>query len=90
MKYLLTFLMLITCAIVVADEHGGIHIHTRNGEEIEGDSNSNPNFCIQMRPWYYHLWYTDCAEDIEEQSDRLQEDTAWPSQREDYSDYLLR
>lgn len=80
--------MLATCALAIADEHGGIHIHTRYGEEIEGDS-STPNYCIQMRPWYYHQWYCDC-DNIREQADRLQDDTAWPGQREDFSDYLLR
>jgi hypothetical protein len=42
-----------------------------------------------MRPWYDHLWYSD-YENIEEQADRLQDETAFPSQRENYSDFLLR
>lgn len=89
MKTFFSFLMLTTCAILTANDNGGIHIHTRDGEQIEADS-TNPTFCMGMRPWYYHLWYTDCAEDIEEQADRLQDETSWPSQREDFSDYLMR
>lgn len=81
--------MLASCAIVLADEHGGIHIHLKNGEEINDNSCEVPNVCMELKPWYQHQYY-DEYEDIEAQADRLQDDTAWPSQREDFSDYLLR
>jgi hypothetical protein len=89
MKTILSLLTLATFAIATADDHGGIHIHTNEGEEIEDDSCKAPSFCMEMRPWYDHLWYSD-YENIEEQADRLQDETAFPSQRENYSDFLLR
>lgn len=92
MKKLISILycsVLMLPAYAMTDEHGGIHIHMRNGEQIDDNNCSSPKYCIEMRPWYYHLWYSD-YENIEDQADRLQDETAWPSQRENYSDYLLR
>jgi hypothetical protein len=44
---------------------------------------------MRGRRWYHGQHY-DHYENIEDQADRLQEDTAWPGQREEFSDILLR
>jgi hypothetical protein len=84
---------LVSCFIVlssntiVADAHGGIHIHTTCGEVVEDDQPSN--VCLELKPWYHRQHFED-DENIEEQSERLEDDTAWPGQREEFSDYLMR
>jgi len=70
------------------DEHGGIHIHLNCGENVE-DEVKVPCFCMEQKPWYHHQHF-DYYENVEAQADRLQDDTAWPGQREDFSDILLR
>lgn len=84
----LSLLMISPMTAVQANDHGGIHIHLRCGEEEEVDS-PLPNVCMEMKPWY-HNQHFDEYEDIEDQSERLQDDTAWPGQREEFSDYLMR
>jgi hypothetical protein len=73
---------------ISSDEHGGIHIHLKCGEEIE-DEVKTPEYCVELKPWYHNQHY-DEYEHIEDQADRLQDDTTWPSHREDYSDILMR
>ena len=75
---------------VFANTHGGVHIHLRNGENIEDcEAAQPPDYCMELKPWYCNQHY-DQYEEIEDQAERLQEDTAWPGQREEYSDILLR
>lgn len=78
-------------ATLIADDHGGIHIHLKCGEDVEDDTYEGmvPNVCLELKPWYQGQHY-DYYENIESQADRLQEDTAWPGQREEFSDILLR
>lgn len=78
-------------ATIQADEHGGVHIHLHSGEDIEDNKYDGmvPNVCWEQKPWYHHQHF-DEYEDIELQADRLQENTAWPGQREEFSDQLLR
>jgi hypothetical protein len=85
----LSILMLTPCTITLADEHGGVHIHLRTGEEIEDNPCAVPSYCMELKPWYHHQHY-DEYEDIETQADRLHDDTSWPSEREEFSDQLLR
>ncbi len=78
-------------ATIQADEHGGVHIHLNCGEDIEDNKYDGmvPNVCWEQKPWY-HNQHFDEYEDIEDQAERLQDDTAWPGQREEFSDQLLR
>jgi len=73
---------------VCSNDHGGVHIHLKNGEDIEDEPKSLP-CCLELKPWYHHQHYDD-YENIEDQADRLQDDTSWPGQREDFSDILMR
>ena len=74
-----------------ADEHGGVHIRIPTCEGVieEEGSDKVPEVCWELKPWYSHQHYEE-YEDIETQADQLQDDTAWPGQREDFSDYLMR
>lgn len=91
--YLLSFSILGFTPIITvqADAHGGIHIRIPSCEEDEEEECEKkvPEVCWELKPWYHHQYF-DEYEDIEDQADRLQDDTAWPGQREDFSDYLLR
>jgi hypothetical protein len=93
LSYLLSFSILVfmPIAIVQADAHGGIHVRIPSCEEEDaGECEEQvPEVCMELKPWYQHQHF-DEYEDIEDQADRLQDDTAWPGQREDFSDYLLR
>lgn len=81
-------LFVLSSGQAIADAHGGVHIHIQNcDEEVEDDT--VPNVCFEMKPWYHRQHFED-AEDIEEQAERLEDDTAWPGQREEFSDQLMR
>lgn len=90
--YLLSFsyLALITVTSIHADEHGGVHIRIPTCEDANIENNEEiPGVCMELKPWYHHQHFDD-YEDIEDQADRLQDDTTWPGQRQDFSDTLLR
>jgi hypothetical protein len=86
--YLLSFFLL-SLGTVHANDHGGIHIHVPNCEDLEDDDEPKPAVCMEIKPWYHHQHY-DEYEDIQDQADRLQDDTSWPGQRVDFSDLLNR
>jgi len=44
----------------------------------------------QRRPWYYHHQDYSDLDPREEVDYALDDETEWPSQREDFSDYLMR
>lgn len=79
--------LLLSPLTICADAHGGIHIHMPVCEEEVSDT--TPAVCLELKPWYQRQHFDD-YEDIEEQSERLEDDTAWPGQREEFSDRLLR
>lgn len=88
--YFLIFSLIGTASLTAADTHGGVHIHLHNGEQIEDCAAAQqPEYCMELKPWYHNQHY-DEYEEIEAQADRLQDDTAWPGQREEFSDMLLR
>lgn len=75
---------------VKGNDHGGVHIHIPTCEDANEEENEQlPAYCVELKPWYHHQHF-DEYEDIKDQSDRLQDDTSWPGQRQDFSDYLLR
>lgn len=78
-------------AAAFADEHGGVHIMIPGCEDANEEGGQQPvsPVCMELKPWYHHQHFDD-YEDIEEQAGRLQDDTAWPGQREEFSDYLMR
>lgn len=79
--------LLLAPLALYANDHGGIHIHLPTGdEEVE---ETGPAVCLELKPWYHREHFED-FEDIQEQSERLEDDTAWPGQREEFSDYLMR
>lgn len=82
---------LLPLTLIQADDHGGVHVHLPacENEQVVDCEDKIPAVCIEQRPWYHNQHY-DEYENIEDQADRLQDDTAWPGQREDFSDYLLR
>jgi hypothetical protein len=78
-------------ATIQADVHGGVHVRIASCEE-DGNEESEedlPNVAMELKPWYHHQHF-DQYEDINDQAYQLEDDTAWPAQREDFSDYLLR
>lgn len=82
-----SLLLLAPLTLCGSDGHGGIHIHLPEGdEEVEGTA---PAICLELKPWYQREHFED-QENIQEQSERLEDDTAWPGQREEFSDYLMR
>lgn len=73
-----------------ANDHGGVHINIPTCEDANAEENElKPEYCMELKPWYHHQHF-DEYEDIRDQADRLQDDTSWPGQRQDFSDYLLR
>jgi hypothetical protein len=89
LTYVLNYSLLILAPLGLcgSDNHGGIHIHLPAcDEEVES---TTPAVCLELKPWYQREHFDD-YEDIQEQSERLEDDTAWPGQREEFSDYLMR
>lgn len=76
------------------------HVVIDQGNADDTDSHIDAYGYLQPeapRPWYHdynHNHYNDFRGDLFEvdndPTDRLEDDTAWPSQREDFSDYLFR
>lgn len=93
-NYFLTAIVLSVSSIpyAAADcEHGAVHIHLSDGQE-EVDCGQAPMFVPVDRPahpWYLHEHFDYYTED-EDPNDELTDETSWPSQREDFSDYLFR
>ena len=46
---------------------------------------------LDFKPWYHRHEYYDAHEyTYKDPTGRLDDDSSWPSQREEFSDYLLR
>ena len=92
-KNVLSFLslsMAVTSLSCSADEHGGVHIKIPTCEGVlEEEGEKTQEVCWELKPWYSHQHFEE-YENIETKSEHLQDDTAWPGQREDFSDYLMR
>lgn len=69
--------------------HGAVHIVLRDGETIDDCTLDEPLLYEEPRPWYLHenFDYYDAYNDPTYEVDA---EAAWPSQREEYSDYLFR
>ena len=71
LAYLLSFFIIGMTPAAFAETHGGVHIHLRNGEDIEDrEAAQTPDFCMELKPWY-HCQHYDEYEEIEEQAERL-------------------
>jgi hypothetical protein len=46
---------------------------------------------LDFKPWYHrHEYYDADEQEHADPTGKLQDDSAWPGEREEYSDYLLR
>ncbi|MEI8365584.1 MAG: hypothetical protein WCF65_04115 [Parachlamydiaceae bacterium] len=78
-----------------ADEsHGAVHIVLPDGEEDIEDGccelvDPEEERGMPERPWYQNQKF-EVFEDNGDPTDYLEEDTAWPGQREEFSDILFR
>jgi hypothetical protein len=55
------------------------------------DDPNNPYGDLNFKPWYHRHEYYDAGEERrQDPTGRLIDDTAWPGEREEFSDLLLR
>lgn len=78
------------------DSHGAVHIIMPDGEEeVDGGGeccdliDSDEEMGRPPRPWYQNQKF-DVLDDYGDPTLELEEETAWPSQREEFSDILFR
>ncbi|MEI8124823.1 MAG: hypothetical protein WCG42_03625 [Parachlamydiaceae bacterium] len=77
------------------DAHGGVHIFLPDGEEEDADDDccdmvdDNEERGIPPRPWFQNQKF-EVYEDNGDPTDELLDDTAWPGEREEFSDILFR
>jgi hypothetical protein len=66
------------------------HIGAENSEDLEEEGEVAYQRSEQRRPWYYHHQDYSDLDPREEVDYALDDETEWPSHREDFSDYLMR
>ena len=77
---------------VAADNHGAVHIVVPDGEEEvdDGCEEAVAEDCENYRPWYHRERFQNYYGDFDNPDAELEAETAWPGQREDFSDFLMR
>lgn len=70
--------------------NGGVHIILPSGERVDDCTLDEPCPCDGGRPWYLQQHFDCYCSDIEDPVREVEEETAWPGQREEFSDYLFR
>lgn len=60
------------------------HSHHELCEDEEDEA------CAEARPWHYRYTHQAREDEMEDPAYELEEETAWPSEREEFSDILLR
>ena len=92
-RYFLTTLTWIPLTLApLAANQSGITYHIGGAEVPESEMDEDAcQVSREVHPWYYHQHVQTWAEDIEsDPTYQLDQDTAWPSQRDAFSDYMMR
>lgn len=91
LNYVLILLSLSVADISLANcpdsSHGGVHIVLPDGERVD-ECELDP-CAAPMRPWYMHEHF-DYYDDRFNPTYEVEAESAWPGQREEFSDFLLR
>ena len=79
-----------------SDTRGGVHVFMPDTCEMvsdDGDRTCDDCSGMEQPQWYWECTRVNIFEDPEEDRDvpgRLENDTQWTGQREEFSDYLFR
>lgn len=84
----IAFLGMFTASILEAncpeDTEKSFHLRSEVDEDDCDDTAEG------HKPWYFHYHHHAFDEDLEDPSAELDEDAAWPGEREEFSDKLFR
>jgi hypothetical protein len=87
-------LLIISCFFLTSSIEAN-QAHCKNNEVVVRHFGAENTLCntqedLDFKPWYHHHQYYDEHEEHADPTGKLTDDTAWPAEREEYSDYLLR